>query len=1222
MSDPRVFVSYARADGFELGRALSERLTHEHGLSVWRDLPGLEGGSDWWRQITETIDRVEYLVLVMTPAALRSHVVRDEWRYARQRGVCVVPVIGVAALDFSGLPEWMRRTHFVDPREPEQWIRFVRTLESPCRRTRVPMMAEPPPDDFVARSHEFAALRSHLVGDARGGSVAIAAALKGAGGYGKTTLARAICHDDLIGETYYDGVLWVTLGEQPGDPAARLEDLIVTLTGASSQLSSTESRKQRLRELLADRSVLIVIDDVWNGAHLQPFLVGGDRCARLITTRDSQTLPLDTFEVRVDAMHVDEAIALLGAGVADAGYNLLAPLAAHLGEWPLLLKLVNRMLRDRVDRAGDTTAGAIAYVTRLLEKRGYRAFDAHDAQQRHDAASATLAMSVQRLPLDERARLQELVIFPEDVDIPLDTVALLWGRTGGMDDVDTETCARTFFSLSLLLDFDLALRRIRIHDLIRRYLTDDIDADRSRQLHSELVEAYRSRCEGIWSNGVDDGYVYRFLPYHLSAAGHASEVRALLLDPSWIEAKLRHADVADLLDDYGKYADDRATHVMADAVRLSADVLARDADQVMPQLLGRIDGDRFPEFVSLVDTWRSRSRPVAWFRPQAASLFAPGGALIQTVRVAGFTLPSIAAMPGKEISLAARDLSRFPHSPQESSDGRLLVHGAGGYVELFDTITRQDVWSTKCPNDYPVVQVAITPDGRYVAALAGYWIEQRKGADAVHVWHVESKRGVFAVARGAIQTFAISPDARWVAMEIHGGIVEMWSVERGERIARRECGEIAAIAHGVKSGDLVVASVYGTVNVWAVGSDDPRTTMAGSSERAVATAVTRDALTIVRAFADRRLECHRLADDQLQSKTLRPPGSAAYDEPIRGLVISDDGQRVISSEFGAVRVWNLAAPAVEVRSAEAGHGILCMTPDGRRQIVRTSDGTVAFRDEITSQIVTLDGFPLDEFPSITPDGGWAVYQSADGRYHTWDTSTGEHVVSLWSRKAPAITCDSRLVVDAGAVELRTLPLRLRIDLLAAPQVRLEIGDQEHVIQLAVVPGSPRVIILTTSGAFSWHLDEPAPHRVLARRDWNFERQNVSGGVSISQLRDVLVDNHSLFAWSYDQGEVWDMDNGSKLLELDFDAAISAAAFTPSGGGLLAATGQLVTLWDIRGGLTIARFQADSPMLAVACPSDTSFIAASSDGRVHRLDLRDTHVANAVTHSTSGGKAYG
>src|SRR5687768_11190171 len=77
-----------------------------------------------WRQITAAIDAVEYLVLIMTKASLASSVVRDEWRYARLRGTCVIPVMSAADLDFGPLPGWMRRAHFVDPAVPEQWTRL------------------------------------------------------------------------------------------------------------------------------------------------------------------------------------------------------------------------------------------------------------------------------------------------------------------------------------------------------------------------------------------------------------------------------------------------------------------------------------------------------------------------------------------------------------------------------------------------------------------------------------------------------------------------------------------------------------------------------------------------------------------------------------------------------------------------------------------------------------------------------------------------------------------------------------------------------------------------------------------------------------------------------------------------------------------------------------------------------------------------------------------
>ncbi len=88
---PRVFISYAWADGRDFANALRLRLEAE-GISVWQDLIGMEGGHDWWLQIIEALDQVEFMVLVMTPGAMQSPTVCKEWRYARQEGVCVYPV--------------------------------------------------------------------------------------------------------------------------------------------------------------------------------------------------------------------------------------------------------------------------------------------------------------------------------------------------------------------------------------------------------------------------------------------------------------------------------------------------------------------------------------------------------------------------------------------------------------------------------------------------------------------------------------------------------------------------------------------------------------------------------------------------------------------------------------------------------------------------------------------------------------------------------------------------------------------------------------------------------------------------------------------------------------------------------------------------------------------------------------------------------------------------
>jgi hypothetical protein len=310
-----VFISYARSDGEAFAHRLRQRLEKQQ-IKLWQDRVALEGGRDWWLQITEALDNVQFMALVVTPNALKSEIVRKEWRYARQQGVCVYPIKGSPDLDFNSLPRWMRDQHFYDLGSLEgesfgpEWQKFLNDLNKTPDVRRVPFMVEDLPAGFVQRPNEFDQLVALLLDQNREEPVAITAALRGAGGYGKTTIAKALCHDERIQDAFDDGILWVTLGENPGDLTGRVEDLIQTLSGERPGFSNLESAIARLKELLADRDILIVIDDVWNRDHLRPFMQGGSRSARLITTRNPNTLPDRAAEVKVDAMREAEAVAL------------------------------------------------------------------------------------------------------------------------------------------------------------------------------------------------------------------------------------------------------------------------------------------------------------------------------------------------------------------------------------------------------------------------------------------------------------------------------------------------------------------------------------------------------------------------------------------------------------------------------------------------------------------------------------------------------------------------------------------------------------------------------------------------------------------------------------------------------------------------------------------------------------------------------------------------
>jgi NB-ARC domain/TIR domain len=448
----------------------------ERHLSVWQDIVALEGGRDWWSQIEEALKSkaLQHFILVVTPASLASPVVRREIRLARQEGKTACPVKGPGVGYRGKLPRWLGQIYDLDLIEHQTTL--IRVLEADSRQKRVPMMAPEPPPDFVPRPKEFDPLKQQLL-DAKGDAVAgITAALKGAGGYGKTTLAKALAHDPDIQDAFFDGILWAELGEKPERQLSILADQIELLTGERPGLETINAAAGKLGEALGDRRILLIIDDAWREQDLRPFLQGGSNCVRLVTTRIDRVLPERAVRQLVDAMQTGEALILLSAGLAEDQVAReranLAKLAARLGEWAQLLKIVNGFLRDRVIKANEALSTAIAGANKRLDAKGLAAFDARDETDRGKAVARTIGISLDLLSDTERARFAELGVFPEDAEIPVGAVARMWETSGGLADFETEDLLSRLFDLSLLLDLDLGQRFFRLHDTTRHFLHD------------------------------------------------------------------------------------------------------------------------------------------------------------------------------------------------------------------------------------------------------------------------------------------------------------------------------------------------------------------------------------------------------------------------------------------------------------------------------------------------------------------------------------------------------------------------------------------------------------------------------------------------------------------------------------------------------------------------------------------------------------------------------
>jgi len=665
------------------------------------------------------------------PVATARDLTRDFYRYLLEHGSVDLALNQARLLLFES-----DNTNWAVP------VLFMRLREgrlfdvAGAQDDRVPFMVEGLLAGFVERPGEFGALIDTLLDEGHkepvataAKPVAITAALRGAGGYGKTTLAKALCHDGCIRRAFDGGIFWVTLGEKP-DVVAGLTQLYAALTGERPGFVNEEDAASALTQAWGDRRCLLVIDDVWNQAHLRPFLRGGPRCTRLITTRNSETLPPGTHKIDVDAMQPGEAVVLLSAGLPasvvgqDGISSRLTELARRLGEWPLLLKLTNGALRERMDRA-QTPHEALAWVNKALDRRGLTVFDARDAVARDQAVTRTLSVSLELLSADERARYGELVVFPEDVDIPLVTLQKLWGATGGLDGFDTEELCERLARLSLLLRFDLAARRIRLHDVVRAYLERE-QGDRLPVMHGQLLDAYKvTHWDGL---PADEPYLWDWLAYHLVGAGRGEELRALLLDFDWLQAKLEASGVAALLADYDFLPDGANLRLVQGAIRLSAHVLAEDGTQLAGQLTGRLlsfDGPDVQALLAQARGWKA----FPWLRPLAPSLTPPGGALLRTLTGHTAGVRAVAVTPDGRRAVSASD------------DQTLKVWDLESGVEL----------RTLTGHTAGVMAVAVTPDGRRAVSASS--------DQTLKVWDLESGAVIATFSGdGPLDACATAPD--------------------------------------------------------------------------------------------------------------------------------------------------------------------------------------------------------------------------------------------------------------------------------------------------------------------------------------------------------------------------------------------------------------------------------------------------------------------------------
>jgi len=881
-----------------------------------------------------------------------------------------------------------------------------------------------------------------------------------------------------------------------------------------------------------------------------PFSEGGKGCARLVTTRVPDLLAGRGTAVRVDQMSPEQARALLIAGLPPLDELIVDGLLDVTGRWPLLLRLVGKILADYARVAPDVSVQGRVLLERLraagpavvddLSGEG-RGLDVGDPGDRAKAVRTTIEASTGLLAGGDAARFTELGVFAEDEVISFGLAARLWRATAGLDELTASQVCRRLARLALISPGPDGAGGFTVHDVVRDFLRADLGRQRLAELNGTLLEAAAaglhaadaiSQCPGDlpgayvawWDLSDADRYLWDHLIEHLVDAEGPEAAGAVAGDLRWAGARLERFGPA-------APAADLAVAGTFRTARLQA-VLARSAHLLAPTRPSR----------AVVDILHSRVADDPDWGPQVTALrdVCPRPRLVNR-----WLLPDLA------------DLA--------------LQRALTGHA---DTVNA----------------VAVAPDGSWLAS---------GGSDGtLRIWDVATgrERVPLAAARD-VTAVAVAPDGSWLVSGGSDGTVRIWDVatSRERATLTDQAGRVTAVAVAPDSAWLAVGGGDGTVRIWDVATSREQATLAGHVGPVMALAVAPDGSWLASGGRDRKVRIWDLSNGQERAAL------AGHIGRVTALAVAPDGSWLASGgEDGTVRIWNMATG--QQRAALTGHAnwveAVAVAPDGSWLASGGRDGTARIWDLPIGQARTTLIRHLGSVTALATaaNDSWLVSGGASGMIQLWDVANGHPWGALipepdylYRVEAVAVAPDASWLASGGDDGM----------------VRIwDVDTGEEQATLVTEPDHPhRVVALAVAPDGSW----------LASGSWDGlriwdvipgqERIARIGGTEIVTAVGVAPDGSWLASGGWHGLRIWDSVTGRQRATLVGNSSyIEAVAVAPDGSWLASGgVDGMVRIWDVATSQQRATLSGHyGPVTAIAVTADGSWLASGSEDGVVRI----------------------
>ena len=346
--------------------------------------------------------------------------------------------------------------------------RAVAATGSRSGQPPLPRQLPAPPAAFTGRLDELAELGKLFSARPDRGTTVVISAIGGAGGVGKTWLALRWAHDNL--ERFPDGQLYANLrGFQPGSepmaPGVAVRAFLDALGVRPAALPvDADAQTALYRSLVAERRMLIVLDNARDTAQVTPLLPGTATCTLLVTSRNQLAGLITAHGARpltLDMLSDGEARQLLtnhlGADRVAAEPDQVDALVRHCAGLPLALGIVAARAALRPGRPFAALAGELREAATRL--------DGLDAGELAASVRAVLSCSYEALPAGAAHMFRLLGLAPGP-DISLPAAASLAGLPLPRVRVLLQRLAGGH------LVQEHAPGRYRMHDLVQLYAAE------------------------------------------------------------------------------------------------------------------------------------------------------------------------------------------------------------------------------------------------------------------------------------------------------------------------------------------------------------------------------------------------------------------------------------------------------------------------------------------------------------------------------------------------------------------------------------------------------------------------------------------------------------------------------------------------------------------------------------------------------------------------------